>query len=208
MQGGPLGLLQGCSPAGLGVQRCSARTQSSWLMVARSERRCWCWSLATCLQADGSVAILGDCEGVRPKGPELLHKAWLSAHRQLLSLQARSTSQLWPLRLHSPVLTKCTFHPSDSLATEGLLSWIKSLKCSLHQSFSCICKSQVLGKDQATNANSKLKEANSQLLEQACPQDLGIKPVQRSFLHSANFFLSGLMAAPTSLAHSFRSGPP
>lgn len=154
------------------------------------------------------MAILWDCEGIRPKGPEHLHKAWLSAHCQLLSLWAHSTSQLWPLRLHSPVLTKCTFHPSDSLATEGLLSWMKSLKYSLLQSFLYICKSQVLDKEQATNANSKLQEANSQLLEQACPQDLGIKPVQRSFHHSANISLSGLMAASTSLAHSFRSGPP
>ncbi|KAJ3601060.1 hypothetical protein NHX12_032033 [Muraenolepis orangiensis] len=46
----------------------------------------------------------------------------------------------------SPVLSRCTLHPNDSLAMEGPLSRVKSLKKSLRQSFRRIRKSRVSGK--------------------------------------------------------------
>lgn len=75
------------------------------------------------------------------------------------------------------MLTKCTLQPSDSLATEGILPWIMSLKKSLHQSLLHICKSQVLGKKQASDGNSLLLEANGQPMEQACHQDMWVTKV-------------------------------
>lgn len=61
--------------------------------------------------------------------------------------------------LHStagPVILRCTLHPNDSLAMEGPLSRVKSLKKSLRQSFRRIRKSRVSGKKRATTANSKV----------------------------------------------------
>jgi len=49
-----------------------------------------------------------------------------------------------PAVLH--VTPRCTLHPNDSLAMEGPLSRVKSLKKSLRQSFRRIRKSRVSGK--------------------------------------------------------------
>lgn len=51
---------------------------------------------------------------------------------------------------------RCTLHPNDSLAMEGPLSRVKSLKKSLRQSFRRIRKSRVSGKKRAANASSKV----------------------------------------------------
>lgn len=61
--------------------------------------------------------------------------------------------------LHStvgPVIPRCTLHPNDSLAMEGPLSRVKSLKKSLRQSFRRIRKSRVSGKKRAPTASSKV----------------------------------------------------
>lgn len=54
---------------------------------------------------------------------------------------------------------RCTLHPSDSLAMEGPLSRVKSLKKSLRQSFRRIRKSRVSGKKRAVAAGSKVGRA-------------------------------------------------
>lgn len=54
------------------------------------------------------------------------------------------------------LVPRCTLHPNDSLAMEGPLSRVKSLKKSLRQSFRRIRKSRVSGKKRAANANSKV----------------------------------------------------
>ncbi|ERE67711.1 putative lethal(2) giant larvae protein [Cricetulus griseus] len=118
-----------------------------------------------------------------------LHAEW--------SLVAFGTSHgfgLFDYQRKSPVLARCTLHPNDSLAMEGPLSRVKSLKKSLRQSFRRIRKSRVSGKKRATTANSKLQEANAQLAEQTCPHDVEMTPVQRRIEpRSADDSLSGVV---------------
>ncbi|KAM9748736.1 lethal(2) giant larvae protein homolog 1 isoform 1-T1 [Dama dama] len=111
----------------------------------------------------------------------------------------------------SPVLARCTLHPSDSLAMEGPLSRVKSLKKSLRQSFRRIRKSRASGKKR-TVAGSKLQEANAQLAEQAGPQDVEVTPVQRRIEpRSADDSLSGVVRclyfADTFLRDAAHHGP-
>ncbi|KAF0872574.1 L2GL1 protein, partial [Crocuta crocuta] len=136
-----------------------------------------------------------------------LHAEW--------SLVAFGTSHgfgLFDYQRKSPVLARCTLHPSDSLAMEGPLSRVKSLKKSLRQSFRRIRKSRVSGKKRAANANSKLQEANAQLAEQACPHDVEMTPVQRRIEpRSADDSLSGVVRclyfADTFLRDAAHHGP-
>ncbi|KAM4844100.1 lethal(2) giant larvae protein homolog 1 isoform 7-T7 [Thomomys bottae] len=118
-----------------------------------------------------------------------LHAEW--------SLVAFGTSHgfgLFDYQRKSPVLARCTLHPNDSLAMEGPLSRVKSLKKSLRQSFRRIRKSRVSGKKRAVTASSKLQEANAQLAEQACPHDVEMTPVQRRIEpRSADDSLSGVV---------------
>ncbi|XP_075035324.1 lethal(2) giant larvae protein homolog 1 isoform X2 [Mixophyes fleayi] len=114
----------------------------------------------------------------------------------------------------SPVLARCTLHPNDSLAMEGPLSRVKSLKKSLRQSFRRIRKSRVSGKKRPnpTNPNSRLQEANAHLAEQASPHDLDITPVQRRIEpRSADDSLSGVVRclyfADTFLRDAVHHGP-
>ncbi|XP_048220974.1 lethal(2) giant larvae protein homolog 1 isoform X2 [Perognathus longimembris pacificus] len=136
-----------------------------------------------------------------------LHAEW--------SLVAFGTSHgfgLFDYQRKSPVLARCTLHPNDSLAMEGPLSRVKSLKKSLRQSFRRIRKSRVSGKKRAANANSKLQEANAQLAEQACPHDVEMTPVQRRIEpRSADDSLSGVVRclyfADTFLRDAAHHGP-
>ncbi|XP_010635733.2 lethal(2) giant larvae protein homolog 1 isoform X1 [Fukomys damarensis] len=152
-----------------------------------------------------------------------LHAEW--------SLVAFGTSHgfgLFDYRRKSPVLARCTLHPNDSLAMEGPLSRVKSLKKSLRQSFRRIRKSRVSGKKRAANANSKaegpqgrraqgpcsfqLQEANAHLAEQACPHDVEMTPVQRRIEpRSADDSLSGVVRclyfADTFLRDAVHHGP-
>ncbi|XP_061031749.1 lethal(2) giant larvae protein homolog 1 isoform X1 [Eubalaena glacialis] len=112
----------------------------------------------------------------------------------------------------SPVLARCTLHPNDSLAMEGPLSRVKSLKKSLRQSFRRIRKSRVSGKKRLTAAGSKLQEANAQLAEQAGPHDVEVTPVQRRIEpRSADDSLSGVVRclyfADTFLRDAAHHGP-
>ncbi|KAG7270167.1 hypothetical protein CRUP_026168 [Coryphaenoides rupestris] len=100
------------------------------------------------------------------------------------------------------VLARCTLHPNDSLAMEGPLSRVKSLKKSLRQSFRRIRKSRVSGKKRPlppssttttntthTTATSKVQEANAALAEQE-----DVAPVQRRIEpRSADDSLSGVV---------------
>uniref|UniRef100_F7H5V0 LLGL scribble cell polarity complex component 1 n=1 Tax=Macaca mulatta TaxID=9544 RepID=F7H5V0_MACMU len=136
-----------------------------------------------------------------------LHTEW--------SLVAFGTSHgfgLFDYQRKSPVLARCTLHPNDSLAMEGPLSRVKSLKKSLRQSFRRIRKSRVSGKKRAANASSKLQEANAQLAEQACPHDVEMTPVQRRIEpRSADDSLSGVVRclyfADTFLRDGAHHGP-
>lgn len=61
---------------------------------------------------------------------------------------------------------RCTLHPNDSLAMEGPLSRVKSLKKSLRQSFRRIRKSRVSGKKRTiTTPTSKVDGRVSQRRE-------------------------------------------
>ncbi|CAO2643423.1 Lethal(2) giant larvae protein homolog 1 [Lemmus lemmus] len=136
-----------------------------------------------------------------------LHAEW--------SLVAFGTSHgfgLFDYQRKSSVLARCTLHPNDSLAMEGPLSRVKSLKKSLRQSFRRIRKSRVSGKKRATTASSKLQEANAQLAEQTCPHDVEITPVQRRIEpRSADDSLSGVVRclyfADTFLRDATHHGP-
>lgn len=59
---------------------------------------------------------------------------------------------------------RCTLHPNDSLAMEGPLSRVKSLKKSLRQSFRRIRKSRVSGKKRAISTpTSKVRRTQTQM---------------------------------------------
>ncbi|XP_069840331.1 lethal(2) giant larvae protein homolog 1 isoform X2 [Dendropsophus ebraccatus] len=138
-----------------------------------------------------------------------LHSEW--------NLVAFGTSHgfgLFDYHRRSPVLARCTLHPNDSLAMEGPLSRVKSLKKSLRQSFRRIRKSRVSGKKRLNTAspNSRLQEANAHLAEQPGPHDLDIAPVQRRIEpRSADDSLSGVVRclyfADTFLRDAVHHGP-
>ncbi|XP_029432049.1 lethal(2) giant larvae protein homolog 1 isoform X2 [Rhinatrema bivittatum] len=138
-----------------------------------------------------------------------LHSEW--------NLVAFGTSHgfgLFDYHRRNPVLARCTLHPNDSLAMEGPLSRVKSLKKSLRQSFRRIRKSRVSGKKRVTagSPSSKLQEANAQLAEQAGPHDLEMTPVQRRIEpRSADDCLSGVVRclyfADTFLRDASHHGP-
>nr|XP_014344770.1 PREDICTED: lethal(2) giant larvae protein homolog 1 [Latimeria chalumnae] len=113
----------------------------------------------------------------------------------------------------NPVLARCTLHPNDSLAMEGPLSRVKSLKKSLRQSFRRIRKSRVSGKKRSVGSPaSKVQEANAQLAEQAGPHDIEVTPVQRRIEpRSADDSLSGVVRclyfADTFLRDATHHGP-
>lgn len=120
-----------------------------------------------------------------------LHSEW--------SLVAFGTSHgfgVFDYQRRNAVLARCTLHPNDSVAMEGPLSRVKSLKKSLRQSFRRIRKSRVSGKKRPnpSSPSSKLQEANAQLAEQANPHDLEMAPVQRRIEpRSADDSLSGVV---------------
>ncbi|XP_063791022.1 lethal(2) giant larvae protein homolog 1 isoform X3 [Pseudophryne corroboree] len=138
-----------------------------------------------------------------------LHSEW--------NLVAFGTSHgfgLFDYHRRSSVLARCTLHPNDSLAMEGPLSRVKSLKKSLRQSFRRIRKSRVSGKKRPipSNPTSRLQEANAHLAEQASPHDLDIAPVQRRIEpRSADDSLSGVVRclyfADTFLRDAVHHGP-
>uniref|UniRef100_A0A663NC62 LLGL scribble cell polarity complex component 1 n=1 Tax=Athene cunicularia TaxID=194338 RepID=A0A663NC62_ATHCN len=120
-----------------------------------------------------------------------LHSEW--------NLVAFGTSHgfgLFDYYRRNPVLARCTLHPNDSLAMEGPLSRVKSLKKSLRQSFRRIRKSRVSGKKRlnASSPSSKVQEANAQLAEQVGPPEVEMTPVQRRIEpRSADDSLSGVV---------------
>uniref|UniRef100_A0A8B9E4Z9 LLGL scribble cell polarity complex component 1 n=1 Tax=Anser cygnoides TaxID=8845 RepID=A0A8B9E4Z9_ANSCY len=136
-----------------------------------------------------------------------LHSEW--------NLVAFGTSHgfgLFDYHRRNPVLARCTLHPNDSLAMEGPLSRVKSLKKSLRQSFRRIRKSRVSGKKRlnpgspsskvgaergrllATPIPLPVQEANAQLAEQAGPPEVEMTPVQRRIEpRSADDSLSGVV---------------
>ncbi|XP_047427765.1 lethal(2) giant larvae protein homolog 1 [Mugil cephalus] len=105
-------------------------------------------------------------------------------------------------------LLDVTLHPNDSLAMEGPLSRVKSLKKSLRQSFRRIRKSRVSGKKRAVSTpTSKVQEANAALAEQE-----DVAPVQRRIEpRSADDSLSGVVRclcfADTFLRDGSHHGP-
>ncbi|XP_040212347.1 lethal(2) giant larvae protein homolog 1 isoform X3 [Rana temporaria] len=138
-----------------------------------------------------------------------LHSEW--------NLVAFGTSHgfgIFDYHRRSSVLARCTLHPNDSMAMEGPLSRVKSLKKSLRQSFRRIRKSRVSGKKRPNTAspNSRLQEANAHLAEQVGPHDLEVTPVQRRIEpRSADDSLSGVVRclyfADTFLRDAVHHGP-
>ncbi|XP_077019528.1 lethal(2) giant larvae protein homolog 1 isoform X2 [Tamandua tetradactyla] len=194
---------------------------------------------ATLAVSVASVDLLQDREGFTWKGhdrlsPRLGPLPWPAGFQPRVLVQCLPPAAVTAVTLHaewglvafgtshgfglydyqrkSPVLARCTLHPNDSLAMEGPLSRVKSLKKSLRQSFRRIRKSRVSGKKRAVGASSKLQEANAQLAEQACPPDVEVTPVQRRIEpRSADDSLSGVVRclyfADTFLRDAAHHGP-
>ncbi|KAM9843481.1 lethal(2) giant larvae protein homolog 1 [Aulostomus maculatus] len=132
-----------------------------------------------------------------------LHAEW-----NLISFGTSHGFGLFDYHRRNAVLARCTLHPNDSLAMEGPLSRVKSLKKSLRQSFRRIRKSRVSGKKRAiTTPISKVQEANAALAEQE-----EVAPIQRRIEpRSADDSLSGVVRclcfADTFLRDGTHHGP-
>ncbi|CAL8285360.1 unnamed protein product [Boreogadus saida] len=134
-----------------------------------------------------------------------LHAEW-----HLVAFGTSHGFGLFDYQRRSAVLARCTLHPNDSLAMEGPLSRVKSLKKSLRQSFRRIRKSRVSGKKRpipTTMPTSKVQEANAALAEQE-----DVAPVQRRIEpRSADDSLSGVVRclcfADTFLRDGTHHGP-
>uniref|UniRef100_A0A3B3UM15 LLGL scribble cell polarity complex component 1 n=1 Tax=Poecilia latipinna TaxID=48699 RepID=A0A3B3UM15_9TELE len=132
-----------------------------------------------------------------------LHTEW-----NLIAFGTSHGFGLFDYHRRNTVLARCTLHPNDSLAMEGPLSRVKSLKKSLRQSFRRIRKSRVSGKKRAiTTPTSKVQEANAALAEQE-----EVAPVQRRIEpRSADDSLSGVVRclcfADTFLRDGTHHGP-
>ncbi|MEQ2206032.1 hypothetical protein XENOCAPTIV_021330 [Xenoophorus captivus] len=82
-----------------------------------------------------------------------LHTEW-----NLIAFGTSHGFGLFDYHRRNTVLARCTLHPNDSLAMEGPLSRVKSLKKSLRQSFRRIRKSRVSGKKRTiTTPTSKVR---------------------------------------------------
>ncbi|XP_062341663.1 lethal(2) giant larvae protein homolog 1 [Osmerus eperlanus] len=134
-----------------------------------------------------------------------LHAEW-----NLISFGTSHGFGLFDYHRRNTVLARCTLHPNDSLAMEGPLSRVKSLKKSLRQSFRRIRKSRVTGKKRpgTSTPTSKVQEANAALAE----QDSDMAPVQRRIEpRSADDCLSGVVRcvclADTFLRDGTHHGP-
>uniref|UniRef100_A0A3P9BDS9 LLGL scribble cell polarity complex component 1 n=1 Tax=Maylandia zebra TaxID=106582 RepID=A0A3P9BDS9_9CICH len=132
-----------------------------------------------------------------------LHAEW-----NLIAFGTSHGFGLFDYHRRNAVLARCTLHPNDSLAMEGPLSRVKSLKKSLRQSFRRIRKSRVSGKKRTiTTPTSKVQEANAALAEQE-----EVAPVQRRIEpRSADDSLSGVVRcvcfADTFLRDGTHHGP-
>uniref|UniRef100_A0A665WS40 Lethal giant larvae homologue 2 domain-containing protein n=1 Tax=Echeneis naucrates TaxID=173247 RepID=A0A665WS40_ECHNA len=132
-----------------------------------------------------------------------LHAEW-----NLIAFGTSHGFGLFDYHRRNTVLARCTLHPNDSLAMEGPLSRVKSLKKSLRQSFRRIRKSRVSGKKRTINTpTSKVQEANAALAEQE-----EVAPVQRRIEpRSADDSLSGVVRclcfADTFLRDGTHHGP-
>uniref|UniRef100_A0A8C5A3J4 LLGL scribble cell polarity complex component 1 n=1 Tax=Gadus morhua TaxID=8049 RepID=A0A8C5A3J4_GADMO len=119
-----------------------------------------------------------------------LHAEW-----HLVAFGTSHGFGLFDYQRRSAVLARCTLHPNDSLAMEGPLSRVKSLKKSLRQSFRRIRKSRVSGK--------KFQPAHNQ--EDVAPVQRRIEP------RSADDSLSGVVRclcfADTFLRDGTHHGP-
>ncbi|XP_048408451.2 lethal(2) giant larvae protein homolog 1 isoform X1 [Stegostoma tigrinum] len=138
-----------------------------------------------------------------------LHTEW-----QLVAFGTSHGFGVFDYYRQQAVLARCTLHPNDSLAMEGPLSRVKSLKKSLRQSFRRIRKSRVSGKKRLTPSSpaSKVQEANAQLAEQDGPREVEVTPVQRRIEpRSADDSLSGVVRclyfADTFLRDATHHGP-
>uniref|UniRef100_A0A673ILY7 Lethal(2) giant larvae protein homolog 1-like n=1 Tax=Sinocyclocheilus rhinocerous TaxID=307959 RepID=A0A673ILY7_9TELE len=130
-----------------------------------------------------------------------LHAEW-----NLIAFGTSHGFGLFDYHRRSPVLARCTLHPNDSLAMEGPLSRVKSLKKSLRQSFRRIRKSRVSGKKRAVILRS------SSCLPQVQEHDAEVAPVQRRIEpRSADDSLSGVVRclcfADTFLRDGTHHGP-
>uniref|UniRef100_A0A3Q1CEV4 LLGL scribble cell polarity complex component 1 n=1 Tax=Amphiprion ocellaris TaxID=80972 RepID=A0A3Q1CEV4_AMPOC len=144
-----------------------------------------------------------------------LHAEW-----NLISFGTSHGFGLFDYHRRNAVLARCTLHPNDSLAMEGPLSRVKSLKKSLRQSFRRIRKSRVSGKKRTISTpTSKVKEGavfiillNVQEANAALAEQEEVAPVQRRIEpRSADDSLSGVVRclcfADTFLRDGTHHGP-
>uniref|UniRef100_S4RD29 LLGL scribble cell polarity complex component 1 n=1 Tax=Petromyzon marinus TaxID=7757 RepID=S4RD29_PETMA len=127
----------------------------------------------------------------------VLHAEW-----RLLAFGTSHGFGLFDYQKAHVVFARCTLHPSETLALEGPLSRVKSLKKSLRQSFRRIRKSRVSGKKRdpppPPPVGAQVQEANARLAEQqqeeAAARDADVAPVQRRVEpRSLDDSLSGLV---------------
>uniref|UniRef100_A0A672GSH2 LLGL scribble cell polarity complex component 1 n=1 Tax=Salarias fasciatus TaxID=181472 RepID=A0A672GSH2_SALFA len=136
-----------------------------------------------------------------------LHAEW-----NLIAFGTSHGFGLFDYHRRNAVLVKalCTLHPNDSLAMEGPLSRVKSLKKSLRQSFRRIRKSRVSGKKRTiTTPTSKV---GTWICHQNALQCEEVAPVQRRIEpRSADDSLSGVVRclcfADTFLRDGTHHGP-
>uniref|UniRef100_A0A672RS07 LLGL scribble cell polarity complex component 1 n=1 Tax=Sinocyclocheilus grahami TaxID=75366 RepID=A0A672RS07_SINGR len=138
-----------------------------------------------------------------------LHAEW-----NLIAFGTSHGFGLFDYHRRSPVLARCTLHPNDSLAMEGPLSRVKSLKKSLRQSFRRIRKSRVSGKKRAVVYSPTNKVSVCLEISRTCITILQVlvTPVQRRIEpRSADDSLSGVVRclcfADTFLRDGTHHGP-
>uniref|UniRef100_A0A672NHN5 Lethal giant larvae homologue 2 domain-containing protein n=1 Tax=Sinocyclocheilus grahami TaxID=75366 RepID=A0A672NHN5_SINGR len=138
-----------------------------------------------------------------------LHAEW-----NLIAFGTSHGFGLFDYHRRSPVLARCTLHPNDSLAMEGPLSRVKSLKKSLRQSFRRIRKSRVSGKKRASHIHTCISILQVFVIQgdEAIEHDAEVAPVQRRIEpRSADDSLSGVVRclcfADTFLRDGTHHGP-
>ncbi|RVE69268.1 hypothetical protein OJAV_G00076060 [Oryzias javanicus] len=184
----------------LGIQKISLCKYSNKLVVAGTAGQVIVLGLND-ERSDHSVDV--SCLPPASVTAVALHAEW-----NLVSFGTSHGFGLFDYHRRNAVLARCTLHPNDSLAMEGPLSRVKSLKKSLRQSFRRIRKSRVSGKKRTlTTPTSKVQEANAALAEQE-----EVAPVQRRIEpRSADDSLSGVVRclcfADTFLRDGTHHGP-
>uniref|UniRef100_A0A672NDF1 Lethal giant larvae homologue 2 domain-containing protein n=1 Tax=Sinocyclocheilus grahami TaxID=75366 RepID=A0A672NDF1_SINGR len=119
-----------------------------------------------------------------------LHAEW-----NLIAFGTSHGFGLFDYHRRSPVLARCTLHPNDSLAMEGPLSRVKSLKKSLRQSFRRIRKSRVSGKKRVQEHDAEVAPVQRRIEPRSA--DDSLSGVVRCLCFADTFLRDGTHHGPT-----------